>query len=94
LVAAFRHGRFGFQRVQCQQQRQCQQQFGDEWEHSPAPVIPLHCQSLRTRPQSVRKRKEGATFGHVAVNMHPAGTADRCLHGAGFGIRLHFIAGA
>nr|DAM65332.1 MAG TPA: hypothetical protein [Caudoviricetes sp.] len=46
------------------------------------------------RPQSVQKRKEGATFGHMAVNMHPVGTADRCLHGAGFGICLRFIVGA
>jgi hypothetical protein len=46
------------------------------------------------RRQSVRKWKEGATFGFKAVNMHPVGTADRCLHGAGFGIRLRFIVGA
>lgn len=46
------------------------------------------------RSQSVRKRKEGATLGRMAVNMHLAGTADRFLHGADFGIRLRFIAGA
>lgn len=41
LVAALRERRVGVERVQCQQQRQCQQQFGDEHVGAPAALIPL-----------------------------------------------------
>lgn len=57
-------------------------------------MIPIVCQSLQIRLQSERTRKEGATFGYLAVNMRTAGIADRYLHGAGFGVRLRFIANA
>ena len=54
LVASFRRGRFGFQRVLCQRLRPCQQLFGREWLDSPAPVLPhrltSRCMTLCPRP--------------------------------------------
>ena len=56
LVVAFRHGWLLVQRVLCQQQRQCQLQFGDERLGSPPPRIPLLPDRVGPRAESRARR--------------------------------------
>ena len=91
LVGAFRSGGFVYECVLCQQQRQCQLQFGDERERPPAALIPTSARPSRRNPKAAPHWKEAVTFGLLAANEHLAGGGGRFLHGAALDAGRHFM---
>lgn len=81
-MVAHRQRRFVYERVQCQRERQCEQQQRIEHEHPPAALIPFQPDLVgESRTQRINGRKPHRPPVICRENMRPVAQGERCLHG-------------